>query len=151
SPLIDGEKLIGTPGGKDACLIALNKMTGDVIWKCEAPANSGAGYASIVVATVGGIRQYITLLGSELGLVGADAKTGKFLWSYKKIANGTANIPTALVKDDYVFTSTGYGKGAALLQLIPTNGGIEVKEIYFLKGNELQNHHGGMVMLGDYI
>ena len=31
------------------------------------------------------------------------------------------------------------------------NGGVKVEEEYFLKGNQLQNHHGGMVMLGDYI
>jgi outer membrane protein assembly factor BamB len=151
SPLIDGGKLVCTPGGKDAALVALNKMTGEVVWKCQAPVNSGAGYASIVVASVGGIRQYVTLLGPELGLVGVDAGTGKFLWNYKKIANGTANIPTAIVKDDYIFTSTGYGTGAALLQLIPKDGSVEVKEVYFLGGNKLQNHHGGMVMLGDYI
>jgi outer membrane protein assembly factor BamB len=151
SPLVDGDKLVCTPGGKDAALVALNKMSGDVIWKCPFPVNSGAGYASIFIAAVGKVRQYITLLGPELGLVGVDAGTGKFLWNYKKIANGTANIPTALVKDDFVFTSTGYGTGAALLQLVPKDGGIDVKEIYFLPGNKLQNHHGGMVMLGDYI
>lgn len=151
SPLVDGEKLACTPGGKDAALVALNKLTGEVIWKCETPVNSGAGYASIVITKVGNIRQYITLLGPQLGLVGVEADTGKFLWNYKKIANGTANIPTPLVHDDYVFTSTGYNTGAALLQLVPSNGGIDVKEVYFLKGNELQNHHGGMVMLGDYV
>lgn len=151
SPLVDGDKLVCTPGGKDAVMVGLNKLTGDVIWKCQAPVNSGAGYASIVIAKVGNVRQYITLLGPQLGLVGVDANTGKFLWNYKKIGNGTANIPTPLVQDDFVFTSTGYGTGAALLQLVPKDGGIDVKEVYFLKGNQLQNHHGGMVMLGDYI
>lgn len=151
SPMVDGDKLVCTPGGKEAVMVALNKMTGDVIWKCQAPTESGAGYASIVIANVGGFRQYITLLGPQLGLIGVDAATGKFLWNYKRVGNGTANIPTALVKDDYVFTSTGYGAGAALLQLIPKSGGIDVKEVYFLAGNKLQNHHGGMVMLGDYI
>jgi outer membrane protein assembly factor BamB len=151
SPLVDGDRLVCTPGGKDAVVVALNKMTGEPIWKCQAPTDSGAGYASIVIANVGGRRQYITLLGPQLGLIGVDAATGKFLWNYKKIGNGTANIPTAIVKDDYVFTSTGYGTGAALLQLVPKSDGIDVKEVYFLGGNRLQNHHGGMVMLGDYI
>jgi outer membrane protein assembly factor BamB len=151
SALVDGDKLICTPGGKEAGLVALNKKTGEVIWKCTLPKDSGAGYASVVVSKGGGIRQYVTLLGHELGLVGVDAETGKFLWNYKKVGNGTANIPTAIVKDDYVFTSTGYGTGAALLQLVSKNGSIEPKEIYFLKGDKLQNHHGGMVMLGNYI
>ncbi len=159
SPTVDGDHLVVTPGGIEACVIALNKRTGDVVWKTDAPKDkagkaidSGAGYASIVIAEAGGIRQYVTLLGPQLGLVGVDAKTGKFLWSYKRIANGTANIPTAIVKDDFVFTSTGYGAGSALLKLVPDGkGGCDAKEQYFLKGNELQNHHGGMVMLGDHV
>jgi outer membrane protein assembly factor BamB len=152
SPTIDGDKLICTPGGKDAAMLALNKLTGDIYWKCQAPVNSGAGYASIVIAKVADVRQYITLMGPELGLVGVEAETGRFLWNYRKIANGTANIPTAIVKDDLVFTSTGYGTGAALLKLVPDGeGGIKAVEQYFLKGKQLQNHHGGVVMLGDYV
>src|SRR5262249_39536296 len=148
---IDGDKLVCTPGGDEAALIALNKTNGEVIWKAPIPDTSGAGYASIVTAEVGGIRQYITLLGPKKGLVGVDASNGKFLWNYKRVGNGTANIPTAIVKGDLVFTSTGYGTGAALLQLVPTSDGIEAKEVYFLKGNTLQNHHGGCVLIGDYI
>jgi outer membrane protein assembly factor BamB len=152
SPLIDGDKLICTPGADSAALAALDKKTGAVIWKSEIQKCSGAAYASPVIAEVAGIRQYITLLGPARGIVGVDAKTGKFLWDYKKMANGTANIPTPIVKGDLVFTSTGYGAGAALLQLVPDgNGGIKAQEKYFLKGNVLQNHHGGMILLGDHI
>ena len=61
---------------------------------------------------------------------------------------GLHNIPTPIVKDDYVFASTGYGAGAALLQLKPKNGGVAAHEVYFLPGNKVQNHHGGMVMVG---
>jgi outer membrane protein assembly factor BamB len=152
SPTIDGDKLICTPGGKDAILVALNKLTGHLYWKCNAPVASGAGYASVVKAQVGGVSQYITLLGTELGLVGVEAETGKFLWNYKKAVRGTAHIPTAVVRGDYVFTSCGYGAGAALLKLTPDGkGGINAQEQYFLSGNKLQNHHGGVVMIGDYI
>lgn len=151
SPFVDGDKLLCAPGGKDAGMVALNKLTGEVIWKCQLPVNSGAGYASIVTAKVGKVKQYLSLMGPELGLISVDANTGKFLWNYKRVANGTANIPTPIVKDDYIFTSTGYGVGAALLQMVPKDDSVEIKEIYFLPGNKLQNHHGGMVMLGDYI
>jgi outer membrane protein assembly factor BamB len=152
SPTVDGNLLICTPGGKTAALVALDKLTGATVWKCELPTSCGAGYASIATAEVGGIKQYITVLGKELGLVGVDAKTGKFLWNYAKAANGTANCPTALVQGEYVFTATGYGAGAALLRLV-ADGSTQVKvvEEYFLKGTQLQNHHGGMVMLGDHI
>ncbi len=152
SPLVDGANVVCTPGGKAAAVVALNKLTGDVVWKCELPTSCGSGYSSLVAADVGGIRQYITVMGKELGLIGVDARSGKFLWHYAKAANGMANIPTALVKDDYVFTATGYGAGAALLKLVPDGkAGTTVHEEYFLKGGQLQNHHGGMVMVGDYI
>lgn len=152
SPTIDGDKLICAPGGKKACMVALNKLTGDVYWTCEAPSNDGTGFASIVKADVGGVKQYITLAHSNLGLIGVDAETGKFLWNYKRVANGTANIPTPIVQGDQVFASTGYGTGAALLKLAPNGkNDIKAQEVYFLKGKDLQNHHGGMVMLGDYI
>lgn len=154
TPLVDGDKLICTPGGEKAALVALDKYKGDVIWACPIADHGGSGYASPVVAEAGGVRQYITLLGAGKngGVVGVEATKGKFLWSYRKIANGTANIPTSIVKGDKVFCSTGYNAGAALLQLIPDGeGGCKTKEIYFLKGNTLQNHHGGMVLLGDYI
>lgn len=152
SPTIDGDKLICTPGGKKAAMVALDKTSGSVLWTCQPGADSGAGYASIVIADIGGIRQYITLLGKDLGLIGVDAASGKLLWNYAKASNGTANIPTAVVRDDYVFTSTGYNAGAALLKLIPDGkGGIRAEEQYFLKGAQLQNHHGGVVMIGDYI
>src|SRR5262249_4327903 len=113
----------------------------------------GAGYASIVIAEVGGIRQYITLLGHGKGggLVGVAADSGKLLWNYPRIANGTANIPTSLVKGDLVFCSTGYGTGAALLKLIPSGDGVRIEEQYFFNGKQLQNHHGGMVLLGDHL
>jgi outer membrane protein assembly factor BamB len=149
SPLVDGDKLVCTPGGKTATLAALNKKTGQVIWKAQVPGGDGAGYASIVVTKAAGVRQYVQLLGR--GIVGVAAKDGKFLWRYNKIANGTANIPTPIVKGDLVFCSTGYGQGSALLKLVPKGKGVEAREVYYLPGNKLQNHHGGLIRVGDYI
>ena len=80
SPLIDGDVLVCTPGGAEATLVALNKKTGDVIWKSAVPGGDEAAYASVIVATVAGVKQYVQFL--QKGLVGVDAKTGKFLWRY---------------------------------------------------------------------
>jgi len=149
SPLVDGDKLICTPGGNQAALAALDKRTGKVLWKAPVKDGGGSGYASVVTTDAGGIHQYITLLGRCI--VSVAAADGRLLWRYDRIANGTANIPTPLAWDDYVFCTTGYGIGSALLRLRRVNGGIVVKEEYFLNGNVLQNHHGGVVRLGDYI
>lgn len=151
SPLIDGERLLCTPGGEDSLLAALDKKTGEVIWKSALPAElrgkgAHAQYATIMPAEAGGVRQYITLT-HRLGLVGVAADDGKFLWHYRRIVNGTANIPTSVVQGEHVFCSTAYNTGAALLKL--TASGPE--EVYFLKSGTFQNHHGGFLRIGDYI
>jgi outer membrane protein assembly factor BamB len=148
SPLVDGNKLVCTPGAADATIVALDKMTGAVLWKCAAPlADATAGYSSIVIAEVGGIREYVQLLAG--GVVGVAAKDGRFLWKYDKLGNNTANIPTPIVLGDKVFCSAGYGKGGALLQLVPSGEEVSVNEIYF--NRELTNKHGGLVVVGDYV
>ncbi len=149
SPLIDGEKLICTPGGREAAMVALNKHTGEVIWKCRADSLGGAGYASVVVSQGAGVRQYVTVMGR--GAVGVSAADGKLLWTYPRVANGTANIPTPVVDKDFVFVSTAYGAGAALLQLSKTDDGVKATEVYFLKADTFQCHHGGFVKLGNYV
>lgn len=154
SPLVDGDRLVCTPGGADAALVALDKQTGTEIWRSAIPAigeggGDGAAYSSIVIGNGGGVRQYVQLMGR--GAVGVATKDGKFLWGYNRVANRTANVPTPIVHDDYVFCSSGYQTGAALLKLRPAAGGVEVDEVYFLDGKEFQNHHGGMILLGDYL
>ena len=155
SPFVDGDRLVCTPGAKDAMIVALERKTGEVIWKAGVPdelgekGTDGAGYSSIVAGEGGGIRQYVQLTGR--GVLSFAAEDGRFLWAYNRVANGTANIPTPIVTGDYVFCSTGYGTGAALLKLSPHEGGVSAEEVYFLTGKEMQNHHGGMVRLGDYI
>jgi len=119
SPLVDGDKLVVIPGSAEAVMAALNKKTGDTIWKTAAvlsgKGHDGAGYTGAVISNAAGIRQYVTLVGK--GAIGVDAQTGKLLWHYNRVANGTAVIPTPLVWDDYVFVSSGYGTGAALLKI----------------------------------
>lgn len=155
SPLVDGETLIVTPGSKDAALAALNKKTGDVIWKTAVAdlgpkGNDGAAYSSVVISNAGGVKQYVQLVGK--GVISARASDGKFLWGYNRIANGTAVIPTPIIRGDHVFCSTGYGDGgAALLKIVKDGEGLKADEVWYKKSNELQNHHGGVILLGDHL
>jgi outer membrane protein assembly factor BamB len=149
SPLVDGERVIVTPGGEEAALVALDKKTGATIWKSAVPDSGGAGYASVMPAEVGGVRMYITWLGGML--VGVSAEDGSLLWKYSQNANQTANIPTVLVKDNIVFCSTGYGSGTAVLKLSYEGGKVKATEVKFHRGRDLQNHHGGMVLVGDHV
>jgi outer membrane protein assembly factor BamB len=153
TPLVDGDKVICTPGGHKAVMVALNKNTGDVLWSCSMPdigpnGKEEAGYSSIVISHGAGLKQYVQL--TNEGLIGVSTD-GKFLWGYNKIANRVANIPTPVVDGDYIFCSTGYNTGAALLKLVPAENGVGVEEVYFVDAKSFQNTHGGFVKVGDYI
>src|SRR5262249_26376682 len=102
SPLIDGDMLVCTPGGKEATLAALNKKTGETLWKASVPEGDAAGYSSVIVVDVAGKRQYVQFVAN--GLVGIDAKSGKYLWRYNKTKDQAATIPTPIFHDDCVFT-----------------------------------------------
>ncbi len=156
SPLIDGDRLICTPGGQDAMVVALDRRTGQVIWKSSTPeigenGSDGAAFSSIVISEAAGVRQYIQMTGR--GLIGIESDTGRFLWGYNDISNGTANIPTPVVSGDLVFSANGYNAGSVLLRIEPTNGGtgVAAREAYRLPGNRFQNHHGGFVLIDDHI
>lgn len=155
SPLIDGDRLVCTPGANDAMIVALDKQTGETIWKASMPPDvgprgkDGAAYSSIVISNGAGVKQYVQLVGR--GVIGVRADDGKMLWGYNAVANDTANIPTPIVHDDYVFCSSGYGTGAALLRLTKKRDAVNASQKYFLPANVMQNHHGGMVLVGEYV
>ncbi len=108
SVLIDGDKLVCTPGGPKNTMVALNKKTGELLWTTPRPEDRGAGHASIVITTVGGTRVYVQSTGS--GAMGVRADDGKLLWTFD-IDKTTAVIPTPVVRDDLVFFVAGYGRG----------------------------------------
>lgn len=145
SPLIDGDRLICTPGSDRAVMAALDKKTGATIW--QTPMQEGsAGYASPVISHAGGIKQYVNLVGK--GLIGVRAADGEPLWHYPRVANTTANVPTPLVDGNFVFCSSGYGDGgSALLELKRQGPTMRYREVYYKDNRALQNHHGGMVLI----
>ncbi|MFM8634362.1 MAG: PQQ-binding-like beta-propeller repeat protein [Planctomycetia bacterium] len=148
SVTIDGDRLVCTPGGEKASMVALDKKTGRTIWTCPMKLDRGAGHASIVTSTVNGTRVYVQTTAS--GAFAVEAKTGRFLWAYP-IDQTTAVIPTPIVKDDLVFFSAGYKRGGALLRQVAGPGGaVRVEEVYGLK-QELANKHGGIVLVGDHL
>ncbi len=148
SVLIDGKQLVCTPGGDKTTMVALDKMTGDTIWTTVREGDRGAGHASIVISKIGDVRVYVQTTGG--GALGVRADDGKLLWSYP-IDKTTAVIPTPIVRDDLVFFTAGYGRGGALLKQSPDGaGGVTMKEVYPLNQN-VQNKHGGVVLVGDYL
>lgn len=154
SPLVDGDRVLVTPGARDAAIVALDKKTGAELWRSAVPelgpnGRDGAAYSSIVIGHGAGVKQYVQLLGR--GVVGVRASDGAFLWGYNRVANGTANISTPVVKGDHVFASTGYQTGSALLKLEKAGDGVQAREVYFLDSKTFQSHHGGYVLVGDHL
>jgi outer membrane protein assembly factor BamB len=149
SPLVDGDKVICTPGGEDATLVALDKLTGKTIWKSQVPGSPKAAYASAIAIDFGGQRQYVQL--TQKALVGVAASDGKFLWRYDRAANGHGiNCSTPIYHDGRVFAASAYGAGGGLVKLSKdANGGVKAEEVYFCK--KMQNHHGGMILVDGYL
>ena len=146
SPLVDGNQVVVTPGGRGAGMAALDKMTGKTIWTSKELSDQ-AGYASPIVADVQGVRTIMTLT-SEAG-VGVRASDGKLMWRHQAVANDTANIATPVFGDNKVFYSSNYGTGGALLALRADAGEVRAQEVYFTR--EMQNHHGGLVLVNGYL
>jgi outer membrane protein assembly factor BamB len=146
SPLIDGDVLVCTPGGSKATLVALNKMTGDVIWKTALPSGDKAAYASAIIAHAGSIKQYIQFLHN--GLVGVEAASGRLLWRYKKTTDMAANIPTPVFHDGYIFSS-GSRTGGGLAKLTAEKDSVSAVPVYFVKA--MANSIGGVVLVGDHL
>jgi outer membrane protein assembly factor BamB len=146
SPLIDGNLVIVTPGGRGAGVVALDKMSGKTVWASK-ELSDGAGYSSPIVADVGGVRTIMAFT-AEAG-VGVRANDGKLMWRNSSSANGTANIATPVYSDGKVFFTSSYGTGAALLGLKAAGNEVRAQEIYFTR--DMKNHHGGVVLVNGHI
>ncbi len=146
SPLVDGDVVVVTPGGKQATIVALNKKTGAVIWKSAVPGGDSAEYTSAIVVHGGGRKQYVQCLNK--GLVGVEAKTGKFLWRYKEAVKGPAQYFSPIARDGYVYGGA-LAVGGGLVRLKPDGSGVAAEQVYFERG--LPNGIGGAVLVGDYL
>ncbi|MCS6777372.1 MAG: PQQ-binding-like beta-propeller repeat protein [Chloroherpetonaceae bacterium] len=147
SPLVDGNRVIVTPGGEQATLVAFNKKTGAVIWKSAVPGGDTAGYASAQVIEIGGIRQIVQYLSK--GLVGVDAKTGQFLWRFDKTVDTRFGVSAAtpIVAGDSIYTAAATGGGVARLR---ASGGTVTAEAVYVE-RKIPNTIGGAVKVGDYL
>jgi outer membrane protein assembly factor BamB len=144
SPLVDGDKVVVTPGAEGATLVALDKHTGETLWKSEVPGNPQAAYSSAIAIDLDGQRQYVQF--TAKAVVGVAASDGALLWRYDAPANSHGiNISTSLHDRGRVFAASAYGNGGGLVRLSrDANGGVAAEEVYFT--NKMQNHHGGMIL-----
>jgi outer membrane protein assembly factor BamB len=136
SPLVDGSWVICTPGMKDATMVALDKMTGNLVW--AASVGDQAAHASAVKFTAGGVEQYVTITGK--GVIAVRARDGKFLWRNDHPA---INCMTVVTSGETVFVTNEHGGGT--VSIVQTTDGFQAKELYFTKS--MKNYHGGVVLV----
>jgi outer membrane protein assembly factor BamB len=147
SPLVDGDVLVCTPGGSDATVVALNKNSGELVWKCAIPEAGEAAYSSPIIVNAAGFKQYVQLV--QKGLVGVEAKTGKSLWHYAKPTSAyNANIPTPFADRDRVYAGSA-GTGGGAVKLKAKDGGVEAEQLYF--NPKLPTAIGSVVKVGDFL
>jgi len=146
SPLVDGNLVICTPGGRQGTLIALNKNTGALVWASKEWTDD-AGYSSPIVAEVGGIRQYIQQSGK--GVAGISATDGKLLWRVEIAGYRIAVIPSPVFHDNTVYVTSGYNAGCNLIQLTRAGNNINAKVVY--ANSNMVNQHGGVVLVNGHI
>ena len=146
SPLVVGDRVIVTPGGSRGTLLALDKMTGEELWRTR-ELTEAADYASAIAADIQGTSQVVQF--ARESVFGVALEDGKLLWRYKEPASQHANCCTPIVEGDLVLASSGYGTGAGLAKIVAAGGGHRAEEVYFQK--RFGCHYGGMVKVGQHV
>jgi outer membrane protein assembly factor BamB len=146
SVLIDGDNLFVRPFGKKGFQVCLDKRTGNLIWSNTAIPGS-AGYSSMVIYGSGGYRQ---IIGSSSNCYyGVDIRTGKLLWKVDVINQRELNNTDAIVSGDYIFISSGYGKGSLLIKLNVSGKTIIPETVW--QSALMDNHHGGVILNNGFL
>jgi len=146
SPLVDGGRLICTPGGEEVGIVALNKLTGETVWTCKGIGEK-PGYASPVLIEHQGLRLVVTLMAKAL--VGVNADTGELLWRFDHETPYDESIFTPLFHDGCIYFATAHARGSRLLRLKAEGGKCSVELVWSTE--KLDSHHGGVILLDGFL
>ena len=141
SLLIDGDRVICCPGGPEASMVALDKGTGEVVWKTRSTGEL-AGYASASLVECQGLRIIMTL--TAKGMIGVNADTGELLWHVKHESYADENVLMPIYHEGEVFVST-LKAGSVKWKINVKDGKASLEEKW--RTEEMDNHHGGVVLV----
>ena len=148
SPLVDDGKVIVTPGGSKGAVVALDSKTGKQVWRCK-DFTDRAGYSSLIIREIGGIRQYIQLTGDSVA--GIDAGNGKLLWKAPRKGR-TAVVSTPIFDKGNLFVTSAYSVGCNGFKVSYESGTFKAVQTYKHDGSAgMANHHGGVIRVGEYV
>ncbi|MEZ6041634.1 MAG: PQQ-binding-like beta-propeller repeat protein [Planctomycetaceae bacterium] len=119
-PLIDGDKLLTLAGGEGTHIVALNKMTGDEIWRSSTAPEQG--YCPPTILHAGGVRQLVLLRPNAVA--GIDPETGKEYWSVPYEASNGSIIMSPVLVGEYLYAA-GYSNKSLLLKMDPAKPAVE--------------------------
>jgi len=141
SPLVYGNLLIVDVGGRnDYGLVAFDKRTGKVVWKSP---EALPGYSAPILVTVGGVKQVLSFTGNSL--LSVDPANGKRFWNYPWTTSYDVNAATPIfIAPDKVFISSGYGKGGAVLKMIPEGNTVRVERVW--ASRVMRNHFSTSIL-----
>jgi outer membrane protein assembly factor BamB len=146
SPLIVDDKVIVLPGGGGGkSVVAYNKMTGAPVWKSL---DDRQAYVSPMLVELGGRRQIVVV--SALRVVGLVPETGALLWSYPWDTDMGINVSQPIVVDkNRFFISSGYGKGAALVELKGSGNSFTASTVW--ENTNMKNKFNSSVLYNGYV
>ncbi len=146
SPLIVDDKVIVVPGGTSGkSVVAYNKMSGAPIWKAQ---NDRAAYVSPMLVTLAGRRQLLVETAERV--MGLAPENGSLLWSYGWDTSNGINVSQPIVVDkNRVFISSGYGKGAALVELTASGNAITPRAVW--ENTNMKNKFNSSVFYQGYV
>jgi outer membrane protein assembly factor BamB len=139
SPLVDGTRVVFTPGGPDASLVALDTATGATVWTSKGLSESAA-YCSPRIWETGAHRQIVTMTAGHL--VGLDPERGDVLWRTPMPAGYDIHANSPVFDGDVVYVSR-HIEGSDALRLAPD--GRSVTPVW--NQPALDVHHGGLVLV----
>jgi outer membrane protein assembly factor BamB len=146
SPLVDGDMVYATPGGSQGnSIVAFDKRTGRLVWKAL---DDPMGYSSPLLVTAAGVRQLLCF--TNTALVSLSPTTGQLYWRYPWAPENGFNIATPVAFGNYVFISSAYNKGCALLEIAAeADGSLRPHRVY--EHNRLRNYFSSSVRHGEYL
>ena len=142
--VIDGEKLFVTPGGKQHNVIALNRLTGNLIWTSKGKGEKSAYCTPLLIKLP---ARTLLVTHTESHVIGLDAADGKLLWSEHQPNRWSVHSNTPIYYDGAIFYFSGYGQGGGLLKLSPD--GSSAKKEWFT--STMDNRIGGAVLVNGHI
>jgi outer membrane protein assembly factor BamB len=133
NPLIEQDRIV-IATGRDAIMVALDKATGEEIWRTPNPGKLALTHASVMPAVLGGVKQY--LYGTLNGPLGVSAADGTVLWEYPRRFN-VAVAPSPIAVDaQRVFMTASYDAGSVMVRVQPNGGRFQVESVFDMKLNE---------------